>query len=69
MKQIPTVPLKQLLDELSLYDKSMEVSFSGLTFKTTKPQSNKVIQVQFEETVYRNFQGDLVFENHKEEKS
>ena len=69
MKQIPTIPLKQLLDELSLYDKIMEVSFSGLTFKTTKPQSDKVIQVQFEETVYRNSQNDLVFETHKEEKS
>ena len=69
MKQIPTIPLKQLLDDLSVYDKNMEVSFSGLTYQRPKQQSDKLIQIQFEETVYRNSQNDLVFENHKEEKS
>ncbi len=74
MKQIPTIPLKELLMRLKPYIdtddvNNYEVSFSGLTFYRPTLRSDSVIQIEFEETVYRNSQDRVVVENHKEEKS
>lgn len=73
MKEIPTIPLKQLLKELQPFIdddiNKYEVSFSGLTFDKPKLRSDSLIQIEFRETVYLSHDGHVVVENHIEEKS
>ena len=64
MKKIATIPLDQLRQALSGYPDDYKVSFSGLTFYRLKTRGPKLLQVEFEESVYRNEQGKLIVEEH-----
>ncbi len=70
-KQIPTIKLSQLLDELSnertLLKKGIDtdISFSGLRFNGCDNQGG-ITQVQFFEQVYLDAHGKVVIENPEE---
>lgn len=56
--QVPTIPLGDLRELLAGYDDSFEVSFSGLDFCRVKQRGEKLIQIEFEQLVFRD--GDRV---------
>lgn len=66
MDNTPTITVGELLDKLENFDRNTEVSFSGLKFETIKWQSDKCIQIQFHEQVYRDASGKVWVENLEE---
>ncbi len=62
----PTIPLRRLLDELKVYANRpdhWEVSFCGLTFCQVKTRGDDLIQIEFEEPVYRDDSGQVIVES------
>ena len=57
---IPTIKLGDLRKRFEGYPDDYEVSFSGLTFSRVKPRGKKFLQIEFEEVVHRDENGDIV---------
>lgn len=65
-KEIPTINLGLLRKYLEIYSDDYEVSFGGLEFYRPKEvdRVNKVINIEFNQTVYQDEQGNVVVQNH-----
>lgn len=65
-KEMPTVNLGLLRKQLEIYSDDYEVYFGGLEFFRPKEidQVNKIVQIQFNQTVYQDEQGNAVVQNH-----
>jgi len=57
------ITVKELRDQLKLYDDNLELFFGGLDFYRLKDRGG-CVQVEFDQTVYLNDQGLVVVENH-----
>jgi len=57
------ITVKELRDQLKLYDDNMELFFGGLDFYRLKDRGG-CVQVEFDQTVYLNDQGLVVVENN-----
>ena len=65
MPKVPTVDLDSFLKELEIYKgKGYQLSFSGLTYYRPKQRADKLVQIEFNETVYLDSKGRVVVENH-----
>lgn len=61
----PTIDLDSFLKELEIYKgKGYELTFSGLTYYRPKQRAQKLLQIEFNETVYLDSKGCVVVENH-----
>ena len=63
LPEVPKITVGDLKRDLSLYDDDTEVSFSGLTFYRLKQRGSKLVQVEFGQSVYRNFSGSVTIDN------
>ena len=63
MPPIPTIPISQLLQELSGLPADCEISFSGLTFYRVKQRGEKLAQIEFAQQVFLDEQGRVVVQN------
>ncbi len=61
-----TVELAELIRQLKSYPPDTRVSFGGLDFYRVKKRGDKLIQVEFNQSVYRTEKGVLVVEDHSE---
>jgi hypothetical protein len=63
--------VKDLIDHLSIFDRDAIVVFGGsedgLIFYRTKRRGAKLIQIEFEQQVYRDDSGRLVVQEFSEE--
>jgi len=50
---------------LSVHNDSDLLDFCGLDFYRLKRRADKVVQVEFNQSVYRNDKGRVVVENHE----
>ena len=57
------ITVGMLMEQLSGYDKDMMLSFSGLDFYRLKQRAPDLIQVEFNQMVYRDKDGQVVVEN------
>lgn len=57
------ITVGDLLDQLKHYPRDAKLSFSGLDFYRLKWRGENVIQVEFNQPVYRNSEGLVVVEN------
>ena len=64
--QIPTITIAELKEHLKGFPDDYDVSFSGLTFYRTKIRGPKLVQIEFNETVYRDENNRVVVENPEE---
>lgn len=58
-----TITVGDLKEMLELYDNDFEISFSGLDFYRLKTRGPKLVQVEFNEVIYRNSKGKMVLED------
>jgi len=61
------ITVRELIEDLSGMNPNDEVVFgssSGLTYYRTKDRSGHV-QIEFEESVYRTEEGELIVEDHR----
>ncbi|WP_100637250.1 hypothetical protein [Marinomonas sp. ef1] len=58
-----TITVSDLKKMLELYDNDFEISFSGLDFHRLKTRGPKLVQVEFNEVIYRNSEGKMVLES------
>lgn len=63
-KTYPTITINRLLEELDGRDGQATLDFGGLAFVRIKQRSPTHFQVEFEQTVYLDDQGDVVVDNH-----
>lgn len=54
------ITVGELIQELQKHDPECLVSFSGLSFLRLKSRSDTVVQLEFEQVVYRDSEGTLV---------
>lgn len=59
----PTVTVQHLRDALAAYPGDWEVSFSGLEFYRVKQRGPALLQIEFNQPVYRTAEGRVVVEN------
>ncbi|ASD60039.1 hypothetical protein C3397_03650 [Enterobacter cloacae complex sp. ECNIH16] len=57
------ITVGELLDRLQHYPRDTKISFSGLDFYRLKQRAENLIQVEFNQVVYRNSEGRVVVEN------
>ena len=62
-KQEPLITVGMLMNELSGFDKDVKIDFSSLDFHRVKPRGDKLIQIEFNQMVYRDDEGDVVVDN------
>lgn len=62
-KHEPLITVGMLIDELSKYDKNMQVDFSNLDFNRVKQRSPTLVQIEFNQMVYRDDKGRVVVDN------
>lgn len=62
-KQERNITVGDLRRDLALYPDTYEVSFSGLQFYRVKQRGPDLIQIEFDEQVYRDGNGQVVVEN------
>ncbi|MGS3448538.1 hypothetical protein ACB376_11100 [Klebsiella electrica] len=53
----------ELLDQLKHYPRDTKISFSGLDFYRLKWRGENLVQIEFNQQVYRNAEGLVVVEN------
>ena len=58
------ITIAELKAKLAIYDDDAVIDFSSLDFSRVKSRGEKLVQIEFIQTVYRNAQGDVVVENH-----
>lgn len=61
----PTITVGELKQRLAIYDDDWEITFNGLKFCRLKARGPKLVQMEFEQTVYLDESGDVVVENHR----
>lgn len=61
-----TIELDELIRQLKSYPPDTQVSFGGLDFYRVKKRGDKLIQIEFSQSVYRTDKGTLVVEDHSE---
>ncbi|MGO2354044.1 MAG: hypothetical protein ACTH58_04850 [Marinomonas foliarum] len=66
MKEIPTITVGELLDQLEGIDRNARISFSGLDFYRIKRRGPDILQIEFNQQVYLDESGRVVVENHQE---
>lgn len=64
MKEEQRITVGQLKRHLEGYEDSDELSFSGLDFYRLKRRGPGLVQVEFNQSVYRDSKGRVVVENH-----
>ncbi len=57
------ITVGELLDRLKHYPRDTRISFSGLDFYRLKQRGENLIQVEFNQVVYRDSEGRVVVEN------
>ncbi len=57
------ITVGQLLEQLKHYPPETRLSFSGLDFYRLKWRGDDLVQVEFNQIVYRNAEGCVVVEN------
>lgn len=57
------ITVGELMDRLSSYPRDTKISFSGLDFYRLKRRGENLIQVEFNQVVYRDSEGHVVVEN------
>ena len=57
------ITVKDFIEQLKAYPDDSSLHFGGLDFLRLKDRGG-LVQVEFNETVYKNGQGDVVVENH-----
>lgn len=62
-REIPTISVGQLRQELSSWHDDDEISFSGLTFYRVKGRGEHLAQIEFNEPVYLDESGRVVVQN------
>ena len=61
--QEPNITVGDLIDQLSIHNRSIELDFSGLDYYRLKQRSDTVMQVEFEQSVYRSKDGDIFIQH------
>lgn len=60
-----TLTIGDLKEILSGFDNDIEISFSGLDFYRLKMRADKLVQVEFNQSVYKDSKtGKVIVENH-----
>ena len=59
----PLITVEQLIRELSFHDKDARVEFSGLDFMRVKSRGDDLVQIEFDQQVYRDSSGNVVVQN------
>ncbi len=62
-KRSPLITVGQLKEHLKIYDDDYKIDFSGLDFYRIKQRDDKLIQIEFNQQVYRDAQGCVVVQN------
>ncbi len=65
-EQVPRPALRTVGDmkrELAVFDDDYEIDFSGLDFYRLKQRGDKLVQVEFNQPVYRTPEGKVVVGN------
>ncbi|MCV6612893.1 MAG: hypothetical protein OIF55_19225 [Amphritea sp.] len=62
-KQLPNITVRELKQLLSAHPDDMELDFSTLDFYRLKRRGPNVIQVEFNQIVYRDEQGNVCVDN------
>lgn len=62
-KDYPNITVGQLKLHLESYDDDMELYFGGLDFYRLKQRGTNLVQVEFNQLVYRNEAGRVVVDN------
>jgi hypothetical protein len=60
------ITVGELKKHLSLYKDDCEITFSGLNFYRTKTRGEKLVQIEFDETIHRNNEGIVEIANHQQ---
>jgi hypothetical protein len=64
MKNRPRlITVFELKAELNVFPNDMEIDFSGLDFYRLKQRGDNLVQVEFNQQVYRNQEGNVVVDN------
>lgn len=58
------ITIKELIEDLEKYDKKLPLYFGGLDFYRLKDRGH-FLQVEFNQTVYKNQDGKIIIENHE----
>lgn len=66
MKEIPTITVGELLDQLEGIDRNTRISFSGLDFYRIKRRGPDILQIEFNQQVYLDESGCVVVGNQQE---
>ncbi|GGQ19074.1 hypothetical protein [Shewanella litoralis] len=62
-----TLTIGDLKEMIRLYDDDTEIFFGGLDFYRLKMRGDKLVQVEFNQTVYKeNETGNVIVENHNQ---
>lgn len=62
-EQNNAITVGELIDQLKIFNKDDPIDFSGLDFYRLKDRSG-VVQVEFNQSVYKDSNGNVVVENH-----
>ena len=62
-KQESLITIGDLVRKLSVFDSSDKIDFSGLDFNRLKSRGEGLVQLEFNQQVYRNHEGDVVVQN------
>lgn len=57
------VSVGEFMEELKVFDKNARLSFSGLDFYRLKMRGDDLIQVEFNQQVYKDSNGKVIVEN------
>ena len=64
-KDLPTISVDEFIDWLKMFEgQDFRLSFGGLDFYRLKQRGPKLVQIEFNESVYLDDLGDVVVENH-----
>ncbi|MCH7424181.1 hypothetical protein [Shewanella sp. MM_2022_3] len=62
-----TLTIGELKEMIRLYDDDTEIYFGGLDFYRLKMRGDKLVQVEFNQTVYKEREtGNVIVENHNQ---
>lgn len=58
------ITVRELMEELRKHDPDAEVFFGGLDYYRVKSRGSKIIQIEFNQSVYLDRAGLVVVDNH-----
>lgn len=61
----PVITVGELKEHLAIYPDNYTIDFSGLEFYRLKQRGDTHVQLEFNQSVYRNAEGRVVVENHE----